>query len=238
MSGSGVSSVPTTQFWTPSRIWHRAREVVVQEGWKSLWFKVLGETIYRRAWVIERNFERMDLSHRLPPAVEVREFAEGALDSYLELHPEADRDTITERLRAGERCFLGLWHGRPVHSMWLAPRRAYISYLQRTAELAPDEIYRGEVFTAPEARSQGIATAAVEEIARRLNAEGYRRSVGIVMPENRLGHLAYARWQTGHVVRCFWFGPWRLHFGTFPPPLTDGSESSLRSWALARVERR
>jgi hypothetical protein len=43
--------------WTAVRVWHRAKQVLREEGLKSLWFKILGETVYRRLLLLERVLE-------------------------------------------------------------------------------------------------------------------------------------------------------------------------------------
>lgn len=39
---------PLEKKWTWQQILQRASEILRQEGLKSLWFKVFGETVYRR----------------------------------------------------------------------------------------------------------------------------------------------------------------------------------------------
>src|SRR3954466_2294278 len=76
--------------WTWQEIQRRAAEVLRQEGLRSLWFKLLGETVYRRAVLMERLFAQpvTVLPSRVP--VMIGPLEETEVQDYLDLRPDAD----------------------------------------------------------------------------------------------------------------------------------------------------
>ncbi len=162
----------------------RAVEVLRGEGPRSLYFKVLGETVYRRLRLIER-----DISENAPPspcklAVECRRLEPGDVEAYLRFRPEASRDETLWRLEAGHLC-VAVWRGREIiHAGWAGLGRCWIEYLDLHVEMAPDAAYVYEVWTAPEYRGQRVSSARWAEMNAGLLAQGVRREIGAVWPEN------------------------------------------------------
>jgi hypothetical protein len=201
--------------------WQRAREVLRDEGPRSLFWKLLGETVYRRAWVVERRLDGFAPAPPGPPpptaGCEIRELAEADVAAYLDLRPRADAATLRRRLAAGERCFVARRNGRIEHATWVAVDVARIEYLGRTLPLAAGDAYAGEAFTRPSARGDALSVAVADAMAARLGGEGLRRLLGVVMPENRAGVVSSWRWgyRPIGVMRTLRLGPWRLFLGGF-----------------------
>src|SRR6059036_2712211 len=89
--------------WTSRRILKRAKEVLHEEGLRSLWFKILGETVYRRVVLLECPLDEpiAEVTSSLPVVIDLLRDTE--LDEYIALRPEADPSKIQRRLAAGQR---------------------------------------------------------------------------------------------------------------------------------------
>ncbi|HEX6201942.1 MAG TPA: hypothetical protein VF100_02995 [Thermoanaerobaculia bacterium] len=217
--------------------WQRAREVLRDEGPRSLFWKLLGETIYRRAWVVERRLDGIAPAPPGPPApaapgCEIGELAEADIAAYLDLRPQSDAATLRRRLAAGERCFVARRNGRIEHATWVAVDLARIEYLGRTLPLAPGDAYAGEAFTRPAARGAALSVAVADAMAARLGGEGLRRLLGVVMPENRAGVVSSWRWgyRPIGVMRTLRLGPWRLFLGGFAPSPRQARRLARTVW--------
>lgn len=199
--------------WTVGSALRRAVEVLREEGPGVLWFKVLGETVYRRLTLVE-----LPLASPPPlrePAIALTYgFVEAGPDTLPELRGDLTRAEIERRLARGDRCFVARHQGRIVSARWLAVGRAWIEYLGRDLDLLPRETYLYETYTAPEYRGLSISGAAGTRLAQLLAAEGQRRIVGGIVPENRSALRTAAKTgyreagRTGYVR----FGPWRHDF--------------------------
>lgn len=209
---------------TLPEILRRALEVLRQEGIKSLWFKILGETVYRRMVLMERTLDEpiTEVSPRLPVTISL--LRDTDLSEYTRFRPEIDPDEIRRRLASGQMCFAAWHEGRIVHAAWVATGHAWIGYLAREITLAPDEVYAYESFTSPDFRGQNVAGARSSYMQQALQRAGYRRILAAIMPENKpafrpvektgfrpIGMIGYLR-----------LGPWRWDFirlqpGTRPP---------------------
>ncbi len=212
----GTTSTGWTGEWTFRSSWGRAREVYRDEGVSSLWFKLLGELCYRRVWVFERPLTVGATSRvELPDDVSLDELTPDEIDGYLELRPGTDAPMLLQRLDAGERCVVARQGGRLLHAAWVSPGRAWIEYLDRTIELADDEAYVYEVFSAPEARRRALSVAVADAIADRMRAAGCRRLLAVVMPENHAGARAVMAWRYRRcgTLRSVRLGRWRRDLG-------------------------
>jgi len=197
--------------WTASGVARRTAEVLRDEGPRSLWFKILGETVYRRALLMERRLDEpvAEVTLRLPVAMGLLGLSDVA--EYAAFRPGADPCEVHRRLEANHACFVARHNDRLVAACWAAIRQARIDYLAREIRLAPDEVYAYEVFTSPAFRGNGIAPALELHVVRHFRQAGYRRIVEIVMPENKpayrfackigarpfglMGYVKFGRWQ-------------------------------------------
>lgn len=219
--------------WTPLRILRRAREVLQEESFKSLWFKVLGETVYRRMVLRDRLLDEPipEVTARLPVVVSL--LGETELDEYLAARPEADPSEIRRRFAAGQLCIVARHEGRIVNTCWATTGRAWIGYLAREVRLAPDEVYIYESYTLPSSRGQNIAPVRLMHALRYFREAGYRRVLAAIMPENQPAFRLNDKlgYRTIGVMGYLKLGSWRYEFcrvkrGSLPPgesPATSGS---------------
>ena len=216
--------------WTSRRILKRAKEVLHEEGLRSLWFKILGETVYRRVVLLECPLDEpiAEVTSSLPVVIDLLRDTE--LDEYIALRPEADPSKIQRRLAAGQRCFVARYEGRMVYASWTATGRALIDYLATEIPLAPDEVYSYEALTSPHVRGLNIAPALYSRIMRHFRDAGYRRVVKAIMPENipafRANEKVAAR--PFGVMGYVKVGLWRRDFcrvrrGSLPPGETPAA---------------
>ncbi len=210
--------------WTLREVLKRAAEVLREEGLKSLWFKALGETVYRRVVLMERPLDEpvVAVEARLPVVISLLEETE--VDEYIGFRPEAAPSEVRRRLEGGQSCFVARHEDRIVHSAWAATRRAWIEYLAREIQLAPDEVYVYESFTAPGFRGQNIAPARETQMIRIYRDAGYRRSWAAIMPENKPAYRPFEKlgYRPFGVLGYVKIGPWRRDFcrvdsGSLPP---------------------
>lgn len=75
---------------TWGRIRRRARDVLREQGVRSLWFKVLGKTVYRRTVVFERTLDTLPVASLPPDAIDIGQLAHTEIDAYLRLRPDED----------------------------------------------------------------------------------------------------------------------------------------------------
>jgi len=232
----------THQNWTVRKIVRRAGEVLREEGLRSLWFKVLGETVYRRLTLVEYSLPINKVAAKIPVEIDVLT-ADGLAD-YLRFRPDSDSDRIAARIREGQQCWIARYQGRIVHACWLARHRAWVDYLSCGIELAPGSAYSYEAFTDPEFRGQAIYPFAKSVMIQDLAKQGYHRIVAGLMPENRpaFGSIRKVGYRLIGVMGYYRLGPLRRCFCRYSeegevPPLrilqedpTDASYAEAAYW--------
>jgi GNAT superfamily N-acetyltransferase len=192
----------------------RTREVLREEGVRSLWFKILGETVYRRLLLLERPLQEAipAVTARVPVVMSLLQKSEIA--EYVEFRAGTDVAEVQSQLDAGHWCFVARSQGRMVATSWAATNRAWLDYLSRQLRLAPDEVYAYDSFTEPAFRGQNLGPALTAEKLRYFRAAGYRRMVTDILPENRASLRADAK--TGYrpygLIGYVKIGPWRRDF--------------------------
>lgn len=170
--------------WTWPGVISRAAEVLRKEGGKSLWFKVLGETIHRRMILTEVLLaDPVETAPSVLP-VTIEFLCREKVNEYLELRQDADPVEISRRFDLGHLCFVARYGGRLVYAVWAATSHVWIDYLAKEVQLRSDEIYLYEAFTSANFRGRNLPSAIWPEIVRYLRGFGYRRALGLVMPEN------------------------------------------------------
>ena len=183
-----------------------------EEGLRALWFRVLGETVYRRLRLVElRPQEAARVESELVLAFGFVQPAHA--EDYARLQPGATAEGVRERLER-ERCY-GAWHnGRLVSTRWIATGTANVEYLGRVLALAPGEAWISETFTDPGYRGHAVSGAAGAALARALADEGIRVQLGGVFPENQLGLRAFekAGYRPVGTIGYVRVGPWRRDF--------------------------
>ena len=180
-----MSNVRYRTEWTVKSALLRVVEVLQEEGLKSLWFKVLSETFYRRVVLIERILDEPIhlMTSRIPVTINLMERSN--VDEYCEFHLDATISDIQERLDSGHWCFIARYQGCIVHTCWAASRVVWFDYLYREIQLAPDEVFVYNSFTDPSFRGLNISGVRILEMVRFFQRAGYRRLIAVVTPENK-----------------------------------------------------
>jgi len=162
----------------------RAIEVLQDEGVRSLWFRILGETVYCRVVLMERLLDEpiAEMTACLPVVIDLLKDTEA--DEYASFRPGADPSEIRRRLAAGQWAFVARHEGCIVHAGWAVAERTWIDYLACEIGLASDEVYQYESYTAPDFRGKNCAAVRVTAMMRYFRDAGYRRMVAVVVPEN------------------------------------------------------
>ena len=203
---------PDAKRWTVRSSTRRAAEVLRTEGARALWFKVLGETVFRRLILVElRPNEAPAVSSGLE--LELRFLEPGDAEAYARLRPGAALDGVRRRLEQ-DRCF-GAWHaGELVSTRWVVRGRAEIEYLGRTLDLPPHTVWIADTYTGEPWRGQDVSPAAGAALAHALAAEGVERQLGGVHPENKLGIRAYeqAGYRRVGTIGYVRLGRWRRDY--------------------------
>jgi ribosomal protein S18 acetylase RimI-like enzyme len=199
---------------TFKRIWQRSREILNEEGPRTFFFKLLGETVYRRVVVVERLLREPVPSIIPSLSVRVEQLERSAADEWERFRPEYDSRTIIQRLRDGERCFIARLHGSIIHSTWITSGCMHIDYLDRDTVLAQDEAYIFESYTAPSFRGHGIGSAVWSSIVKSCQEAGFRKVTAVVIPENKkgFGPPSSLNFQAKGLMGYYRIGTYRKHF--------------------------
>jgi len=215
----------------------RAYEILREHGVWVLWIKLLGEIGYRRVVLLERALDdRTPVpTSRLPVTVSLLRLEE--VEEYAAFYPGADPREVCQRLKAGQRCFAVRHSGRLVSSGWVATGRVWIEYLRRHWDLAADEAYIYEAFTAPPYRNLRVGTARTVEMVRVLSGEGYRRILAVVWPENAasIRPMANSYFRPVGVMGYVKIGGWRRDFLKGDPEAPLAARAAHLYWD--RVQR-
>jgi L-amino acid N-acyltransferase YncA len=203
--------------------------MVREEGVRPLVFGVLAETVYRRLVVLERALD--EPAGEPPPGLrlEVGELREEDLDEYEEIRP-GHRGKAVGRLAAGQRCFAARIDGELAGVRWVATRAPHLEYLDLVLPLAAGEVLSHDGFTAPAFRRRGVSALVQATVHELLRAEGHRRVLRVVLPENRAGlaDAARAGFRARGRVGYVRLGPWRLE-------LHAGSLRERARWFAVRA---
>jgi L-amino acid N-acyltransferase YncA len=192
----------------------RGREVLRQEGLRGLWFKILGETVYRRLLLVERPLHEPvpEVKARVP--VQIGLLHKNETGEYREFRPETAEAEIRSRLESGQWCFVARHQGRIVSARWAAADRVWIDYLSCELTLAAGEAYPYDLFTSPDFRGRAVSPVTSAEMLRYFQRAGYRRMVGTVLPGNQASLRASAK--TGYrpygLIGYVKIGPWKWRF--------------------------
>lgn len=210
----------------------RAYEILRQHGMWVLWIKLLGELGYRRVVLLEQALDDRATfpTTRLPVTVSLLRKAE--VEEYAAFYPGADPEEIRQRLDTGHRCFAVRHRGRLVHAGWVATGRVWIKYLRRHWDLAADEAYLYEAFTAPPYRNMRVGVARAAEETRVLSREGYRRVIAVVWPENvaAVRYVATRGMRPVGVTGYVKLGRWRHNFTKLDPTEPLAARATSLYW--------
>ena len=180
---------------------------------RRLWFRSLSRArIYRRLILVERPLSEpvSNISPRVPVTVKV--LAGSEIGAYMALRPQQHLAEIQRRLDEGHWCF-AVWNDqRIIHVAWAAAQHAKIEYLSREMELAPDQVYVYDIFTAPAFRRSGAASIRSVEMMRYFRELGYQRLLGAVSPDDRSTFRQTVGYRRIGVIGYVGLGPWRRAF--------------------------
>jgi RimJ/RimL family protein N-acetyltransferase len=204
------STAPGARRWTPAAAARRALEVVRTEGPRSLLFRTLAETVYRRLLIFELELGRQPTP---PPAASELSFGwlgESRLRDYERLRPGHEHQARA-RLHAGDRCFATWLDGELVAVRWLATGSATVEYLDLVFPLEDGDVYHYDSFTSPRHRRRGLSVASQARLTEALRSEGRRRIVRAVLPENRAAvrDAEKAGFRRAGRIGFVRAGPWR-----------------------------
>ena len=199
--------------------WTRVMETLHDGGVRALWFKILGETVYRRLLLLERSFEEPipEIPSQLPIIFQVLEWTE--TEEYLHYRPGTTRVEIFRRFTAQHRCIVARYQGRLVSNTWVAASNAWSHYLSREVPLGANDLYAYDSFTDPLCRGHAVASALGVEVLRHFRGTGYRRIIRAISPENRASLRAVSKsgYRPYGVIGYVGIGPWRKHFVRLTP---------------------
>lgn len=196
-----------------SKIW-RAAEIWRGEGLRTLGFRVLGETVYRRLFLYERPITGPPpyLGTGIPVMIALLTADE--IGDYVASRPQEDPVDVASRMAQGHRCFVARHEGSIVSGCWAGTGRILVPYLDGEILLGKQDVYAYGLYTLPKFRNFNISMALTEAYVEHFQASGYTRLIGAVMPENPAGLRAVekrgaCRFGTIGFIR---FGQWRRDF--------------------------
>ena len=189
----------------------RAGAILRDEGIVALFFRFLGETVYRRVLLLTS-----DLRDPEPVADDrCRWLTPDEAAEYAECHRAVSVDEVKRRCQQGQRCWiLRQPNGAIAHGLWAAFGSAWIDYLQMDLALGPREAYLYQSFTPPEHRGHGYATIALSAIRAALKAEDFERTVGCIQPDRAIAYPPVFRNRSRPFGYLGWVrvGAWRWTF--------------------------
>ncbi len=162
----------------------RAQAVLREDGLLALFFRMLGETVYRRVLLIESDLRsaayRADERCRWLRPEEAAEIAG--------FHPAIPEAEVRRRLAQGQRCWVLERDGRMAHALWVTGGSAWIEYLEMELPLEQGEAYVFNSYTPREQRGRGFASAALSAVRQALQQEGYTRVAGCIQPDRSVAY--------------------------------------------------
>jgi hypothetical protein len=175
-----------------ARLARRTREVLREEGPRSLMWHTLAVAGARRLAVYCRDMEA-ELAPVTVPGVTVRPMEPADLGAYRRLRPDIAGNELKRRLRSGDRC-LTAWRGnRLIATYWVAARDAPVPYLGISVPLNDGVWFVYDVFTAPQERKRGLHDLLRFEAVRQGRREGASALLSAILPENRAGRRLVSR---------------------------------------------
>jgi hypothetical protein len=211
----GVGPLEAPEFrWRPGSAARRSAEILRSEGARALWFRILGETVYRRMVLFERRLEEPIQAVRCAAAVTISRLEIAEADEYAAFRPGADVAETRSRLEQGHQCWVARQQGALVHAIWAGTGSAWIRYLDCEIRLAPDEAYIYESYTTPALRRLNLNTVRSEAMKRYFRERSFFRLLALVVPENPAGIHATigAGYHYAGVIARVTIGPWRRDY--------------------------
>lgn len=177
------------------------------EGLSTVWFRAMGEMVYRRVVVMECRLDRPFPEVTPSLSIRIALLTADELEGYARFRPDQAPATIRRRLDQGHRCFAAWYEDRIVHVGWAAVRGAWVEYLGCEFPLGPGDVYQFDSYTTPAFRGLDLAAARIAWMALFFRDVGARRLLAVVWPENR---RAFRPLEKVGYRRCGWMRVLRL----------------------------
>ncbi len=193
--------------WTLRKILSRAREVLHKEGLKSLWFRIIGEVCYRRAYLFQAWID--DLAGQFSaPELNISSLNLDQVHIFIGFQSDVSVQEAEARLKNGHLAFVVWLNENPAHISWASPEKADMSYLFYTLSLPPDAIYIYNAYTKLEYRGRHLSSARFGWSLHYLQALGFQRLIAIAMPENQPAIRAIQRsgYKQIGIIRTWFLG--------------------------------
>jgi hypothetical protein len=170
--------------------------------------------IYRRLMITGGPTWRLaDIPDDYEPEIDVgfSELEARSIDDYLRMRPDQSADEIRDRFGRGDVCVVARHDGRVVGATWIAPRMAWVEYIDCVLPLAEGVVYIYDSYVHREYRNKRV----IHNMGRHncdssLKLGGVRYS-GAVWDRNRLAldlHERSGPRVQGQITRLQ-LGPWR-----------------------------
>jgi GNAT superfamily N-acetyltransferase len=188
------SCSPRQQKGAAPSTWRRASELAREGGIRAIWFTILGELCYRRVEIREHVLDKAEDYDVDAAKLSIEQLNAADVEQYNAFREPSDPDSAQRRMLAGHHCFIARHEDKIVCASWGATRNATIRYLSAPIALTPEEAYAYDLFTAPEWRQKGIATAVTRALHNFYRDEGKRRVLRVIVPESHAamtGTLGY-----------------------------------------------
>ena len=125
--------------------------------------------------------------------------------------PEMIRNLITERLDAGEACFIGESNGEIICMSWLGFYNAHIfEPYEKKRGLSPGEALGHSAYCAAKYRGNNVISAVRSQVNSYLNNNNYKTLINYVAPDNTAPIKMNTRFggkqiKTLHSLKILWF---------------------------------
>jgi GNAT superfamily N-acetyltransferase len=192
-----------------------------------LCLKILGETVYRRLWLLALDLDEpsVRISPRTEITVRVLEGADRDLDLYTAFRASSSAREFRRKIDSGGQCFAAMQGGRAVSATWAYVGGGPFPYLGANFEARPSEIVLEDSYTLPAFRGRNVSPAITIAMARYYRDRGFRFMLSSVLPENRASVRVRqkTRFHICGMAGYVGLGPHRRHFcRTYPDFLQWG----------------
>lgn len=155
------------------------------------------------------------------PAKQVRLLNAADAEDFVVFRQGPDADLFLNRIGRDRVCYAAICDGRIASVSWVALERATLWRLNGDFDLGGDEIYVYDSYTHPDFRGRRLQASIFEAIRDDFAANGYRRALTFVVPENIANLRSRARvgFSACGMIRRFTAGPFTLFrpAGRCPP---------------------
>jgi len=202
----------------------RALEIFRKGEIKTLWFKILGETLYRRLLLFNKDYHE-PIEQIAETNIETRVLQRNDIGEYINFRPDTTNLEVIDRLGSGHICFITLHEDKVIGAAWVATQKAYIDYLDCYIELADNEVYFYDGFILPSYRGKNIMFQFTAQRIIYLREKGYSYGVSATLPENRSALSLYKKNRINYIghIGYFKIGPWKKYFCKLKPEYVDQS---------------